>query len=330
MTARQIQHVTDMRALDQWHAVSVAAFSHDFAQLPADPIEERIPDMDGSAPDIGSRTELWSVEVAGTGVAAAALHLPTADNTLSGSIDLRVHPEHRCQGHGRALLNALLDELTARGRPRVLFEVPSAYPEGAAPLAPLLQSVGARPVLAEVRRTVDLHLHAVTATPEVPAGYRLHQWEDAAPAALVDDLAVLKQRMSTDAPFEDMDWEPEVWDADRYRAEEQLVRVQGRRRLTTAVEHEASGRLAGFTEIAVSTRAPEVGYQWATLVTTEHRGRQLGMLLKAHNHRFVAAAMPRTRWINTWNAESNTYMVSVNEALGFAPRERWTGWQLDR
>ncbi len=330
MTARTIQHVTDLPALEQWHAVSAAAFDHDFAQLPADPIEERIPDMDGSAPDIGSRTELWLASVDAVGVAAATLGLPTTDNTSTGSIDLRVHPEHRRQGHGRALLTALLDALADRGRARALFEVPSPYPEGPAPLAPLLRELGARPVLAEVRRTVDLHAHAVTAAPDVPAGYRLHQWEDAAPDDLVHDLALLKQRMSTDAPLEEMDWEPEVWDAARYRSEEELVRLQGRRRLSTAVEHVESGRLAGFTEIAVSTRAPEVGYQWSTLVTTEHRGHRLGMLLKAHNHRYVAAASPRTRWINTWNAESNTYMVSVNEVLGYEPREWWTGWQLDR
>ena len=55
-----------------------------------------------------------------------------------------------------------------------------------------------------------------------------------------------------------------------------------------------------------------------------------GFALKAHNHNRVSAVSPRTRWINTWNAASNSYMVSVNERLGFEPREFWTGWQLDR
>lgn len=63
---------------------------------------------------------------------------------------------------------------------------------------------------------------------------------------------------------------------------------------------------------------------------TEHRGRGLGLLLKAHNHRLVREGSPGTRWINTWNAESNPWMVAVNEALGFVPMEYWTEWQLDR
>jgi len=56
----------------------------------------------------------------------------------------------------------------------------------------------------------------------------------------------------------------------------------------------------------------------------------LGLLLKAHNHRLVREGSPGTRWINTWNAESNPWMVAVNEALGFVPMEYWTEWQLDR
>lgn len=330
MTARLVQHVTTRPALERWHEVSHAAFAHDFTELPADPIEERVPDMDGSAPDVGTHTELWLASVQDTGVAAATLQVTTLDNTGTGSIDLRVHPDHRRQGHGRALLTELVDELGRRGRTRVLFEVPSPYPTGPVPLEPLLTGLGARPVLHEVRRTVDVQAHAVTSLPATPDGYRLHQWEDAAPPSLVDGVALLKQRMSTDAPLEEMDWEPEVWDAARYRAEEASVRVRGRRRLTTVAEHVATGLLAGFTEIAVSTRQPEVAYQWSTLVLPEHRGRRLGMLLKAHNHQYVAAQCPQTRWVNTWNAESNTYMVSVNEALGYEPREWWTGWQLDR
>ncbi len=327
MSSCTITRVQDWPDLEQWQAVTAAAFAHDFEHLPADPIEERVPDMDGTVPRSGERTELWLASNGGVGVAAAALHLPTLDNTESGSIDLRVHPQHRRQGHGRALLNALLAELTRLGRPRVHVEVPSPYPHGEGPLEPMLRALGARPVLREVRRTVDLHAHPVTSLPPSPDGYRVHQWADTAPDGLVDDLAYLKHRLSTDAPLGEMDWEPEQWDADRYREEEASTRTRGRRRWSTAVEHLDSGRLVGLTELVVSERSPQVGYQWATLVVTEHRGRALGMLLKACNHRLVGQESPRTRWINTWNAESNTFMVSVNEALGFVPMEYWTGWQ---
>lgn len=330
MSSSAIAPVRDEPALHQWQRVSEAAFEHDFSQLPADPMVERLPDVLGTGPDAGERTELWMATVDGNGVAAAAVGLPTRDNLATASIDLRVHPEHRSRGHGSTLLDALLAHLGRVGRPRVLFQVPSPYPAGEGPLEPLLRRRGARPVLREMRRTVDLSRHPIAALRPAPDGYRLHQWVDVAPEALVGDAAVLKQRMSTDAPLEELDWDPEVWDAARYREEEEATRLRGRLRLSTAVEDCATGRLAGLTEIAISHLAPQVGYQWATLVLPEHRGRGLGLLLKTHNHHFTAARSPQTRWLNTWNAESNSYMVQVNDVLGYEPREYWTEWQLDR
>ena len=330
MTRPTITRVLDETGLQLWQEAREVAFAHDFEHLPADPIEERREDVLGTGPEAGERLELWLAQDGGIPVAAAHLSLPTRDNTETAGISLQVHPGHRGRGFGRALLTSLLTELAAAGRPRVFFEVPSPYPEGPAPMQPLLASLGARPVLREVRRAVDLHAHPVTDPVAAPSGYRLHQWEGAASGELVDDLAYLKHRLSTDAPLGEMDWEPEQWDAGRYREEEAAVRLRGRQRLTTAVEDLTTGRLVGLTEIAVSIRAPEVGYQWATLVVPEQRGRSLGLVLKQHHHRFVAEHCPETRWVNTWNAESNTFMVRVNDLLGYAPREYWTEWQLDR
>ena len=39
--------------------------------------------------------------------------------------------------------------------------------------------------------------------------------------------------------------------------------------------------------------------------------------------------VPDLRWVNTWNATSNSFMIDVNEALGFRIAEKWTEWQLD-
>ena len=61
----------------------------------------------------------------------------------------------------------------------------------------------------------------------------------------------------------------------------------------------------------------------------DHRGHRLGMLIKAANLRLLRAESPRTRWLNTWNATSNTYMISINEALGFRPVDSWGEWQRE-
>ena len=57
--------------------------------------------------------------------------------------------------------------------------------------------------------------------------------------------------------------------------------------------------------------------QWDTIVLPEHRGRRLGMLVKAANLIQVHRAAPDATSILTWNAEENRYMLDVNEALGF-------------
>jgi RimJ/RimL family protein N-acetyltransferase len=46
------------------------------------------------------------------------------------------------------------------------------------------------------------------------------------------------------------------------------------------------------------------------------------------NIRLLRREHPEARGIITWNAESNTDMVAVNDALGFRPRARFCQWQL--
>ena len=71
---------------------------------------------------------------------------------------------------------------------------------------------------------------------------------------------------------------------------------------------------------------PERAYQWGTLVLAEHRGHRLGMLVKLAALRALQAASPSTRSVSTWNAEGNTPMIAVNEALGFVPVGTLSSW----
>lgn len=192
----------------------------------------------------------------------------------------------------------------------------------------LARSVGAREVLSDVRRLLDLSGELPDPVAP-PSPYRVVQWVDRAPDELVDDVAALEGRMATDIPLGDMDWEPEVWDAARYRAKEAAAAARGRIRLATAAVDDRTGRAVGYTDIGVNASQPEVGYQWDTIVDPDHRGHGLGLVIKSHNLRLLRERLPATRWVNTWNAESNAHMVAVNDALGFHPVGRWAEWQLD-
>ena len=56
--------------------------------------------------------------------------------------------------------------------------------------------------------------------------------------------------------------------------------------------------------------------QWGTFVHREHRGRRLGLAVKAANLRAVQAAHPEMRRVVTQNAETNDWMVAINERDG--------------
>ncbi len=323
-----IIEVKSLDALQDFHAVSSAAHAHDLVALPADPIEAFAPEVEGHQ-SAGEHLTHYVGYDGAVPVAAMTVMLWTLDNLTSANVEGQVHPAHRRRGLGRELLTHAIDIVRSAGRTR-MFIGAHWMPDGSeGPAAPLLRSIGAKPALDDYRRVLDLRAFPPIEPTAVPAGYRVAQWADRAPDDVVDGLAYLLHRMVLDAPMGEMDYEPETWDAARYRDSEDSARRRSRTRFTTVVVHEASGEVAGLTEIALHLSHPEVGHQWNTIVDPRHRGNRLGMVLKSWNHRLVADEVPTLRWLNTWNATSNTFMIDVNEALGFRVAEKWTEWQLE-
>ena len=87
--------------------------------------------------------------------------------------------------------------------------------------------------------------------------------------------------------------------------------------LTVAVEHVPTGALAGFSELSVPAPGGRSVEQHDTLVLSEHRGKRLGMLLKAANLIRLQKVAPGHPSVITFNAEENRHMLDVNEAVGF-------------
>ncbi len=325
MTIRAVRTLAD---LEDFQQVEEAALSHHFVGLPADPLEERLPLLDGTVRS-GELTRLWVGAVDGVPVGSLTITLPQLDNLEVANVDGGVHPDHARRGHGRELLAHALEVVRSEGRSRVFVEAPWLPDGRPGPAFSMLEQAGARRVLDDDRRILDLQDHPPGTPEPVPEGYRLVQWTDVAPEAVVDGCAYLLGRMTLDSPMGEMTYEQEKWDAARYRASEQDAQDRGRTRISTAVVHEATGAVAGLTDIGVNRRRPRVSYQWNTIVDPDHRGRRLGLVLKTHNLRHLLAQCPDVRWINTWNASTNAYMVPINDQLGFEVAERWSEWQLD-
>jgi len=75
--------------------------------------------------------------------------------------------------------------------------------------------------------------------------------------------------------------------------------------------------MAALTKVFIDPAEPAWGHQGITAVTRPHRGHRLGLLIKAALLEWLAGAEPLLERLETTNAEVNSYMIAVNEALGY-------------
>jgi len=282
----------------------------------------------------------------------AAMFLPLQDNTHTAHVDIGVLPQHRGRGIGSSLWDAAFARATAENRTNLTMSSDQRVEpaEGPGTIAPSTGSgrvsAGDPGVRFATSRGFQLEQVARYSRLDLPfdaelvegqraraqhhAGpeYRTITWESACPEEWLDEYALLNTRMSTDAPLGGLDFEEDVWDADRIRSTEKQFAERGLGMLVLAAEHVPTRTLAAFTVFLTVPNTREFVHQNDTLVLKEHRGRRLGMLVKAANLQRLAAERPAVRRIGTWNAEENSYMLSINVALGFRPAGGAGEWQL--
>lgn len=256
-------------------------------------------------------------------VGAAKLSLPMRDNLHLAELELAVHPDVRRRGVGRSLAMEVDRQLRAAGRTTVLAYVDEPPAEqGCSAGRAFAAAAGYALAQTEVCRDLDLPLDPRRAAQleqscaPYAMDYEIRSWRDGCPDDLIEDRALLEQRMSTDVPLGKIDIQEEKWDGDRYRRVERRNAAMGRMFFSGGAVLRASGRLVAVTDMGVPRSEPRRGYQWITIVLEEHRGHRLGTLVKLATLQALAVGSPRTKDIRTWNAEENTPMIAVNEALG--------------
>lgn len=282
----------------------------------------------------------------------AGIELPLLDNTSTAWVGVDVHPDHRRRGIGGALYDAALARVRAEGRTIVQASTDQSSEPPAGP-GTLAASTGSGRVrtgdpgvrfalargfaLEQVDRcsVLDVPLdpevlaaHRAAADAAAGPDYRTVQWLDHCPEEWVDEFAHLETRMSTDAPTGGLVYEEDRWDAARVRTAETTFVERGMPYRVMAAEHVPTHTLVAFTALVGSTVSDEFVHQDDTLVLKEHRGRRLGMLVKAANLQRLAVEQPSARRIGTWNAEENAHMLAINVALGFRPAGGSGEWQL--
>lgn len=252
-----------------------------------------------------------------------------ADNLNNSYVTVSVSPALRQRGVGRALYEVAVERTRAHGRIRMLSQSirnPSSVGFAAA--------VGARAALDELRSRLDLdrvdparHAGMLADAWAKAAGYHLIQWSGVAPDEIIDDVAALDSSFLQEAPTGDLDWEPEVVDADRIRADEAARAARGRVTFHTGAMRD--DRLVAWTTINCPAEGGPHAWQNATLVAPEHRGHRLGLLIKLANVAQARTFCPELAVIDTFNAATNEHMLRINREMGFREVESVVHWQRD-
>jgi GNAT superfamily N-acetyltransferase len=260
-------------------------------------------------------------------------------------VDVRL--SHRHRGYGTAMLDWLHGVARTDGVKKAIAYCPSADAPGDRITAPtgygslpadnseVRMLLGNEYRLQQVERGSRLSLPVdvadrLTATARASGDeFGLQYWTDHTPERWRGDMAVLRQRMSTEEPKAGLDEPEDVWTVERLLETEERLASGPRDYLTAAIEHRPSGHLIGFTTVSVPAELDRPIAQEDTLVLPEHRGHRLGMLLKVANLDHLQRIRPGHPAIITFNAEENRHMLDVNEAVGFVPIGYEGAWRRD-
>lgn len=274
--------------------------------------------------------ETWLArDAAGTPCGWYSLTAPQRENTHLGHLALLVSPSHRRHGVGTELARHAAARARELGRASLLTE--SLVGTAGEAFA---RSLGAQAGITEVRRVLTLgtipegHLARLRAEAEAAArGYVLASWEGPVPEEHLMAVAELNLAMA-DAPH-NPGYEPEVWDARRVRDSQRRLAAQGLRYYSVAASFQATGELAGLTQLGVDPLTPEWGFQELTAVTRAHRGHRLGLLVKVAMLDLLAEREPQLRSVITGNADANKHMIAINTELGFVVLDQALSWAIE-
>src|ERR1700722_204586 len=317
----------DHETLRGCHRVSVAARAVDDPDGPPEPYGTFATWLTtgwGETPG-----EAWAArdEAGGEGTGDYRISLPDKETLHTAFVFLTVHPARRWQGAGSELLRHTAARAAADGR-TVLRGFPFVGTAGAAFAA----RAGAQAGLVSVRRAQHLRrlpdgliarqrdLAASAAT-----GYTLVTWVGGTPAENWEGVAAVLNAFA-DAPA-DAGFEHEFWDVGRVGDQFDLItRFDVVRRYSVAAVHAQTGEMAGLTQVYVTPEAPAWAQQGLTAVSRAHRGHRIGLLVKAAMLDWLASAEPDVEHVITDNADSNQYMIAINELLGYrtlSPPFQW-------
>jgi RimJ/RimL family protein N-acetyltransferase len=262
---------------------------------------------------------LYIPDGAGAPVGIMDISLPTRDNRHLVWTGLTIRPDHRRQGHGTAIMEEILRRTREAGRTTIWVGAAEddlgsrAFTERFG-FAYASHDARRRQVLAEVDHEAVDRLYVVAR--EAAADYDLQRLTPPLPDDVLAELVEVTAAIN-DAPMGDLTYEAEKFDLQRLKDVESAAAGRGDHIYRVVARRRETGEAGGHTLVGLNPLRPTRAGQGDTAVAREHRGHKLGLLLKIEMMRWLAEIEPQIETIDTWNNADNSFMINVNEAIGY-------------
>ncbi len=256
-------------------------------------------------------------------VGAAFLMASLLDNLDTAYVFAAVEPELRGRGIGAALMDEVVRVARAESRTQLIGGAGVPFEEReSSPIVAWAQRQGFVQANVEIQRTLDLPVDpavldeiAAEAEPR-HADYEIRTFVGPLPDDLLPSWCELSNMFLLEAPMGDVEVEASAITPETMREKEAVNEKVGRTVYGSVAVRD--GRVVAHTDLGVAREADEA-HQWGTLVHPDHRGHRLGAAVKVANLRALAEHQPEVPRVVTTNAETNAWMVAINDRLGFRP-----------
>ena len=264
-----------------------------------------------------SRREPLVAALEGRVVGVVDLGYSIGDNEHLADLEVSVLPTHRRRGIARALHAEATRRRRAEGRTHAMGEVHTRPGDVVSPGLAFALALGYESAHVEHHLVLDLPCDITRLgrpSADEHADYEIVTWTGSCPDRWVESYLEMRNRMNADVPVGDLDYAPPTLDLDRLRVGEQ--RLSRDYEILVAAARRADGVMGGYS-LTYLPHGSEDAIQDDTLVMPDHRGRHLGLALKAVTLAAAQRDHRERKAYHTYTDPGNHAMYRTNEQFGY-------------